>query len=237
MVISPDDLRLDGRVAVVTGASQGLGLGIAQTLEAFGCQVVGLDKQAGSTHLVDVRDHEAVAEIAMGLPRVDLLVNNAGGTFHAAFEAMSTNADEALVRENLLQVVWTTRAFLPALRASDAPSVVNITSIEAHRAAPGFAVYAASKAAVANLAMSLALELAPVRVNNVAVDVTPTPGIGDLPAATTPLGRNGQVDDTAGAVVYLASRLSGFVTGSTIHVDGGNLAAAGWRRTEKGWST
>lgn len=79
--------------------------------------------------------------------------------------------------------------------------------------------------------MTLALELAPVRVNNVAVDVTPTPGIGELPEVKAPIGRNGHVDDTAGAVLYLAGPLSGFVTGTTIHVDGGNLAAAGWHRT------
>jgi NAD(P)-dependent dehydrogenase (short-subunit alcohol dehydrogenase family) len=235
-MITPADVRLDGLTAVVTGASMGIGRACADALASFGASVIGLDKAPGSTYLVDVRDHEAVRKIADALPQVDVLVNNVGGTFQAPFDSLSHRADEALVQANFLQVVWTTRAFLPALRRSGAASVVNVTSIEAHRAAPGFAVYAASKAAVANLAKSLALELAPVRVNNVAVDVTPTEGMGELPGATTPLGRKGHVDDTAGAVVYLAGRLSGFVTGSTIHVDGGNLAAAGWHRTENGWA-
>jgi 3-oxoacyl-[acyl-carrier protein] reductase len=237
-VISPDDVRLDGRVAVVTGAARGIGLACAEALTSFGATVIGLDREPGTTHTLDIRDHAAVADIAAGIPRVDVLVNNAAGTFLAPFESLSPNADESLIRENLLQVVWTTRAFLPALRASDAPSVVNVTSIESHRAAPGFAIYAAAKAGVTNLAMSLALELAPIRVNNVAVDVTPTPGIGELPGPPrTPIGRWGHVDDTAGAVVFLAGRLSGFVTGSTIHVDGGNLAAAGWRRDGERWVT
>ena len=178
---------------------------------------------------------EALEDVAAGIDRVDVLVNNAGGTFHAPFDSLSVNADETLIRENLLQVVWTTRSFLPALRRAPAASVVNITSIEAHRAAPNYAVYAAAKAGVANLAMSLALELAPIRINNIAVDVTPTPAMGEFGDGDTPLGRLGHVDDTAGAVVFLAGRLSGFVTGSTIHVDGGNLAAAGWHRTENGW--
>jgi NAD(P)-dependent dehydrogenase (short-subunit alcohol dehydrogenase family) len=234
-VISPDDVRLDGRVAVVTGAAAGIGQASAAALEAFGATVIGIDRDPGTTHTADVRDHAAIAEIAAGIEQVDILVNNAGGTFHAPFESLSVNADETLIRENLLQVVWTTRAFLPALRKSSAPSVINVTSIEAHRAAPNYAVYAAAKAGVANLAMSLALELAPIRINNIAVDMTPTPAMGEFGDGLTAIGRIGHVDDTAGAVVFLAGNLSGFVTGSTIHVDGGNLAAAGWHRTENGW--
>jgi 3-oxoacyl-[acyl-carrier protein] reductase len=139
------------------------------------------------------------------------------------------------VRENLLQVAWTTRAFLPQLTASEVASVINVTSIEAHRAAPSYAMYAAAKAGVTNLSMTLALELAPIRVNSVTVDVTPTEGLGSLEmgADCSPLGP-GHVDDVAGAVIFLAGRLSAFTTGSTVHVDGGNLAAAGWKRQPDG---
>jgi NAD(P)-dependent dehydrogenase (short-subunit alcohol dehydrogenase family) len=111
-------------------------------------------------------------------------------------------------------------------------SIVNVTSIEAHRAAPGYAVYSAMKAALVNLTQTLALELGDrrIRVNCIAPDVIPTPGIGgDIPVKT-PLPYAGTVDDVAAAVVYLASDWSRFVTGSTIHVDGGNLAAGGWGR-------
>ncbi len=237
-MLVPDDVLLTERVAVVTGAAQGIGLAVAQALESFGASVVGIDRVSGTTFTADVRDHEAVAAIAAQVPRVDVLVNNAGGTFVSPFEELSPKGDETLVRENLLQVAWTTRAFLPQLRASRAASVVNVTSIEAHRAAPGFALYAAAKAGVANLTQSLALELAPVRVNAVAVDVTPTPGLPLPDGVTTPLGRLGEVDDVAGAVVFLAGRLAAFVTGTTVHVDGGNLAAGAWRKNADGhWIT
>jgi 3-oxoacyl-[acyl-carrier protein] reductase len=119
-------------------------------------------------------------------------------------------------------------------------SIINLTSIEAHRAGPGFAVYSAMKAAVASLTKSLALELGArgIRVNCVAPDVIPTPGIGGELPVKTPLPVAGHVDDVAGAVIYLASDLSRFVTGSTVHVDGGNWAAGGWGRAPDGsWIT
>ena len=123
------------------------------------------------------------------------------------------------------------KACVPKMPADGHASIINITSIEAHRAAPGFAVYSAMKAALANLTQTLALELGDrsIRVNCIAPDVIPTPGIGDVPVRT-PLPRSGHVDDIAGAAIYLASDWARFITGTTIHVDGGNLAAGGWTR-------
>jgi NAD(P)-dependent dehydrogenase (short-subunit alcohol dehydrogenase family) len=107
-----------------------------------------------------------------------------------------------------------------------------------NNAGGGFAIYSAMKAALANLTRSLALELADrrIRVNCIAPDMIPTPGIGPLPEGRTPLRRTGHPDDVAGAALFLASELSGFVTGTTIHVDGGSWAAGGWRRdADGGW--
>ena len=114
-------------------------------------------------------------------------------------------------------------------------AIINLTSIEAVRAAPGYAIYAAMKAALANLSQTLALELGErnIRVNCIAPDVIPTPGTGAL-QAHTPLPREGHVDDVAGAALFLASDLSRFVTGTTLYVDGGNRAAGGWRRGDDG---
>jgi NAD(P)-dependent dehydrogenase (short-subunit alcohol dehydrogenase family) len=163
-----------------------------------------------------------------------VLVNNAGGGFQAAFLELSEKGQETLVRENFSSATHFIRAVVPTMPEAGG-AIINITSIEAHRAGPGYAVYSAMKAALANLTRSLALELGArrIRVNCIAPDVIPSPGIG-TPPVRTPLPIAGHVDDVAGAALYLASSLSRFVTGSTLHVDGGNWAAGGWRRDGEG---
>ena len=241
MPLEPGSVLLDGRVAVVTGAAQGIGRAVAEALGAFGASVAACDRNADGlatlaapvTEVLDVRDGAAVARFVARLERVDVLVNNAGGTFKAPFLDVSPSGQQALVDENFTSVTHFVRACSPLMR--EGGSIINITSIEAHRAGPGFAVYAAMKAAVENLTKSLALELGGrgVRVNCIAPDDIPTPGVGPL-AVKTPLPNQGHVDDVAGAAIFLASDLSRFVTGTTIHVDGGNWAAAGWHRTSDG---
>jgi 3-oxoacyl-[acyl-carrier protein] reductase len=119
---------------------------------------------------------------------------------------------------------------------------VNFTTIEAYRGAPNFAVYSAAKAAVAHFARSLSVELAEygIRVNNVAPDITPTPGMGMISegsasfmdplgaAIALPMARVGVPEDVSGAVVFLLSGLSKYITGTTLHPDGGTWAASGW---------
>jgi NAD(P)-dependent dehydrogenase (short-subunit alcohol dehydrogenase family) len=117
-------------------------------------------------------------------------------------------------------------------------SIMNVTSIEGVRAAPGYAAYAAAKAGVINFTKTAALELAPhgIRVNALAPDITMTEGLASVapPSAAAgfqmviPMGRVGHVDEMAGAAVFLAGQLSSYVTGQTIHVDGGTHAAGGW---------
>ncbi len=255
MPITPESVMLTGRRAVVTGAAQGIGATVANTLARFGADVAICDRDADGLaqtaewiaqngrhahiELLDVRDADAVRAWIEPLDRVDLLVNNAGGGFHAPFLEVNDKGQDALIRENFSSVTHCIRACVPKMPATGG-SIVNITSIEAHRAAPGYAVYSAMKAALVNLTQTLALELGDrrIRVNCIAPDVIPTPGIGgDLPVKT-PLPYAGSVDDVAAAVIYLASDWSRFVTGSTIHVDGGNLAAGGWGRAPGGaWAT
>jgi NAD(P)-dependent dehydrogenase (short-subunit alcohol dehydrogenase family) len=256
MPLGPDDVRLDDRVAIVTGAAAGIGRATAVALARFGADVAICDRDADQLAaaaaevqttgrralpgVLDVRDQGQVSawlgEVADTFGHVDVLVNNAGGGFRAAFLDVNDKGQDALVRENFTSVTSFIRGAVP-LMPETGGSIVNVTSIEAHRAGPGFAVYSAMKAAQANLTKSLALELGPrmVRVNCVAPDVIPTPGIGADMGVRTPLPRAGHVDDIAAAVVFLANpALSGFVTGTTIHVDGGNRAAGGWHRQPDG---
>jgi NAD(P)-dependent dehydrogenase (short-subunit alcohol dehydrogenase family) len=260
VALDPSSILLTDRVALVTGAARGLGRAVAEAFVAFGATVAACDRDpeglaalaaldgVGVTATLDVRDAGAVAafvaEVAGRHGRVDVLVNNAGGTFHAPFLDVTPNGEAALVAENFTQVTRLVRAVVPLMPPRGA-SIVNVTSVEAHQAAPGFAVYSAMKAALAQLTRTLALELAPmgIRVNAVAPDAIPTGGEEGLrdgartsgyePAVVPPLGVAGVPEDAAGAAVFLASDLARFVTGSTVHVDGGTWAAGGWRRVSR----
>lgn len=254
MVLRPDAASLDGRVAVVTGGGSGIGRGIALAFAQFGARVAVWEKDEatgksaalevdGLACVTDVRDAEHVdaamaATIdALGVPTI--FVNNAGGVFHSPLLETSPKGWDALIRANLTHVlVCTQRAARALVDSSQGGSIINITTIEGVRAAPGFAAYAAAKAGVMNLTKTAALELAPhgIRVNGLAPDVTATegmlatagPGFEQRAGYMIPLGRVGHVDEMAGAAVFLASDLSSYITGQTIHVDGGTAAAGGW---------
>jgi 3-oxoacyl-[acyl-carrier protein] reductase len=250
VALDPAAALLTDKVAVVTGAAQGIGRAIAETYARFGAHVAicdrledGLTETAAAVRaagrecvsaVLDVRDRAAVdahvAEVVERFGRVDVLVNNAGGTFFADFLAVPDKGHDALVRNNFTQVAHFIRACVPHMGAGG--SIITVTSIEAHRAGPGFAVYSAMKAACTSLSQTLALELGDrfIRVNTIAPDVIATPGVGGVVGEANGLPRPGVPDDCAGAAVFLASDLSTFVSGSTIHVDGGNGGAGGWRR-------
>jgi 3-oxoacyl-[acyl-carrier protein] reductase len=256
MPLTPASALLTDRLVMVTGAAQGIGAAVAGACACFGADLALCDRdadglartaadveargRAAHTAVLDVREGDAVREWVGTLDRVDVLVNNAGGGFRADFLDVNDKGQDSLVRENFTSVTNFVRAVVPLMPTDGGAAIVNITSIEAHRAAPGFAIYSAMKAALVNLTKSLALELGDrrIRVNCIAPDVIPTPGIGGEMAVKTPLPIAGNVDDVAGAVIFLASDLGRFVTGTTIHVDGGNLAAGGWGRTADGsWVT
>jgi 3-oxoacyl-[acyl-carrier protein] reductase len=254
MSFAPDDVRLRDRIAIVTGAALGIGAAIAESYARFGCDLALCDRNADAlaetaervrgaggrvrSAVLDVRDadavHRFVAELGEAWGRIDVLVNNAGGGFHAPFLDVSARGQDALVHENFTSVTHFVRAAVPWMPTGSG-AIVNLTSIEAHRAGPGYAVYSAMKAAVENLSKSLALEFGArgIRVNCIAPDAIPTPGTGRF-EVRTPLARAGHPDDVAGAALYLACDLSRFVTGTTLHVDGGNWAAGGWRRRADG---
>ncbi len=204
----------------------------------MGAEIEALGREALTGEL-DVREADAVtafaADIESRFERVHVLVNNAGGGFHSPLLDVNAKGQDALIRENFGSVLNFVRAIVPLM--TDGGSIVNLTSSEAHRAAPGYAIYAAQKWAVRGLTQTLALELGDrcIRVNCVAPDAIPTPGIGTYDGPPrTPLARKADADDCAAAVVYLAGDLARFVTGTTVHVDGGIVAAGGWRRGPDG---
>jgi NAD(P)-dependent dehydrogenase (short-subunit alcohol dehydrogenase family) len=265
--LDPAAILLHDGVAVVTGAARGIGAATAIALARFGAHVAVCDRDAEGlaatrrevealgrravSSVLDVREEEAVraflAEVGEAFGGVHVLVNNAGGGFFAPFLEVSAKGESALVRENFGSVTNCVRATVPLMKQGG--SIVNVTSVEAHRAGPGFAIYSAMKAAVANLTKSLALELAPrrIRVNCIAPDMIPTAGDAALAeasnamalpgVASTPWPETGSVWDCAAAAVFLASDLSRFITGSTLHVDGGTEAAGGWKRRSDGGFT
>lgn len=250
-----------GTAVVVTGAARGIGLATARRAAAHGARLAVCDRHgdelesemdalraSGTTvhsATLDVRDGAAatrfMADVDEHLGPVDVLVNNAGGSFNASFLDVSDKGEAMLVAENFTQVTRLIRLAAPTMPRGS--SIVNVTSSEAFQAAPGFAVYAAMKAALESLTRSLALELAPagIRVNSIAPDALTTRGEDDAraelvespvpysPTQVPPLGHCGTPDDGANAVLFLASPLARFITGTTIHVDGGINAAGGWR--------
>lgn len=260
---------LAGTVAIVTGGGGGLGGAISRDLAANGVHLAVIDIDADAVDAVrgdlgdgaivmrgDVREPEQLAALFEAVDerwgRLDTLVNVPGGTFAAPFVETRPKGWDALLRMNLVHVLHACALAVPRMRAGGrGGSIVNLTTIECHRAAPGFAVYSAAKAAVEQFGRTIAVELGPdnIRVNNVAPDYTPTPNMLRIAGATPqeeapfgrrisiPMGRGGALTDVSGCVVFLASALSSYVTGTTLHPDGGTYASSGWFNwPNEGWT-
>ena len=245
------DLRLDGRIALVTGAASGIGAATAQRLASEGAMVVVADRDergandvaddiGGHAVWIDVTDPRSVTtgvETAVGLlGQIDVLVNNAGGGQLALFLDTDEADWDRILHVNLRGTMSCTRAVLRPMYERRSGSVVNVASAAGQIGTPGGVAYSAAKAGVLGFTKALARESARfgVRINAVAPGPIETPLLnsGDF---QTPLGgrikqqmidatamaRSGQPDEVTGAIAFLASDDASYVTGHTIAVSGG----------------
>jgi 3-oxoacyl-[acyl-carrier protein] reductase len=262
---------LEGRTAVIVGGAQGLG-DVSLVLARAGVDIAicdmdseALERRASEldtlgrlklSRVLDAREPSALESFYVAVDdavdSIDIVVNVAGGAKRRVFVETSEEDWDRDAQWNLLYVARSCRHALTRMTPAGG-SIINVTTIEAHRAVPGFAMYGAFKAGVASLTRSLAVEhgRAGIRVNCVAPDLTPTPGLrkdsgswarpleqsnperashlmDERTRMYIPLARRGRPDDISNCILFLASDLASYVTGQTIHCDGGTWASSGW---------
>jgi NAD(P)-dependent dehydrogenase (short-subunit alcohol dehydrogenase family) len=244
------DLRLDGKVALVTGGSRGIGKSIAQTFVEAGAQVMITSRKAEvceaavkeigegahfeAGHIGNEEDTQRVVEATLDrLGRIDILINNAATNPYAGpiIEIDRARWDKTFSTNLTAPLFWTQRVWDRWMKENGG-SVINIASVGGFGTSPILGVYDITKAALIHVTKQLAAELAPkVRVNALAPGLVKTDfakalwedGKGDLVAKGYPLERLGEVEDVAGAALFLAAESGRWVTGQTWVMDGGGM--------------
>ena len=244
------DLRLDGQVAIVTGASRGIGAAIADSLAAAGAKVAGTaTSQAGAEaiaqrlgaiapgclgEVLDVNDAEGASNLvervatAIGVPTI--LVNNAGITRDQILMRMKEDDWDTVIETNLRSVFRLSKACLRGMMKARGGRIISISSVVGAMGNPGQTNYAAAKAGMMGFTRSLAREIGSrnITVNVIApgfIDTDMTRALDEGQRETLvkdiPLQRLGDPEDIAAAVLFLASGQGGYITGQTLHVNGG----------------
>lgn len=246
-----DKFRLDGQVALITGAGKGIGAAIARAFAEAGADVVlgarteadlqqvAADVEAfGQRAVVQVTDVlqfdqlQRLADVAMAeYGRIDIVVNNAGGFPPKPVANTTAREFESAFRFNVATAFELSRICAPLMvESGDNSSILNISSIAGHRPAPCFSAYGTAKGALSYLTLELAQEFAPrIRVNAIAVGSTKTDALNTVlndeieqtMVDLTPMARLGEVEDIALGALYLCSPAASYVTGDILRVNGG----------------